>query len=418
LRIVVAALGSRGDVQPFLNLGVGLRENGHDVQMAVPENFMELVKEHGLGFVSIRGDFKKMLSSTEGRKFLKSKNPITFVSRIKKLSNELMQTMQDDIYDALDGADACVFSYLCGPVIDVAEKTRIPCFLGMVYPVLRTGEYPNLAVTLKNLGSHFNKWTYDLFTFFMWIAFGSICNNWRKTRLGLSKSPIFQRIEKSGIPILAAYSSYVVPKPTDWPVQAYVTGYWFPNVRDDWQATGELENFLASGPPPVCVTFGSMTDNEIDQITKLIKHTLKNERLRGIFVASWSGMGKAEAESNDFYYLESIPYNWLFPKVAAVLQHGGAGTLAATLEAGIPPIVLPFVGDQKFWAQQVYKLGVAPKPFRRSALNEKRLSSALRIAINDKSLRKKAYELGCSIRGENGVAAAIDIIHQYLGIKT
>jgi UDP:flavonoid glycosyltransferase YjiC (YdhE family) len=102
LRIVVAALGSRGDVQPFLNLGVGLRENGHDVQMAVPENFMELVKEHGLGFVSIRGDFKKMLSSTEGRKFLKSKNPITFVSRIKKLSNELMQTMQDDIYDALD----------------------------------------------------------------------------------------------------------------------------------------------------------------------------------------------------------------------------------------------------------------------------------------------------------------------------
>jgi len=129
-------------------------------------------------------------------------------------------------------------------------------------------------------------------------------------------------------------------------------------------------------------------------------------------------MGKTESESNDFYYLESIPYNWLFPKVAAVIQHGGAGTLAATLEAGVPSIVVPFAADQPFWAQQVYKLGVAPKPIRRRALNEKRLSSALRIAINDKYLRKKAYELGCSIRGENGVAVAIDIIHQYLGVKS
>jgi len=418
LRIVIAALGSRGDVQPFLNIGIGLSEKGHDVRIAASESFMELVKEHGLDFISIRGDFKKMLSSPEGRKFLKSKNPITFVSRIKKLSKELIQTMQDDIFDALDGADACVFSYLCGPVLDVAEKTGIPCFLGLVNPILKTGDHPHLAVTLKNLGSRLNKWTYDLFTIFMWIAFGSICNNWRKRRLGLPKAPILQRFEKQGIPILAAYSSYVVPKPADWPVQACVTGYWFPKVRDDWQAPRELENFLASGPTPVCITFGSMIDSEIDQITKLVKNTLKNEKLRGIFLEGWSGMGKTESESNDFYYLESIPYNWLFPKVAAVIQHGGAGTLAATLEAGVPSIVVPFAADQPFWAQQVYKLGVAPKPIRRRALNEKRLSSALRIAINDKYLRKKAYELGCSIRGENGVAVAIDIIHQYLGVKS
>jgi len=201
LRIVIAALGSRGDVQPFLNIGIGLSEKGHDVRIAASESFMELVKEHGLDFISIRGDFKKMLSSPEGRKFLKSKNPITFVSRIKKLSKELIQTMQDDIFDALDGADACVFSYLCGPVLDVAEKTGIPCFLGLVNPILKTGDHPHLAVTLKNLGSRLNKWTYDLFTIFMWIAFGSICNNWRKRRLGLPKAPILQRFEKQGIPI-------------------------------------------------------------------------------------------------------------------------------------------------------------------------------------------------------------------------
>jgi len=103
--------------------------------------------------------------------------------------------------------------------------------------------------------------------------------------------------------------------------------------------------------------------------------------------------------------------------VSTVVHHGGAGTLAATLRAGVPSIVVPFVADQPFWAQQVYKLGVAPKPIKKSALNEKCLSYALQIAINDKTLRKKARELAHLIRGEDGIATAIDIIHQYLGIK-
>ena len=134
-------------------------------------------------------------------------------------------------------------------------------------------------------------------------------------------------------------------------------------------------------------------------------------------MAGWSGIGKTEEGNNNFYYLESIPYDWLFPQVAAVVHHGGAGTLAAALRAGVPSIVVPFVTDQPFWAQQVYKLGVAPKPIKRSALNEKCLSYALRIAVNDKALRKKARELGNFILGENGIATAIDIIHQRLGIK-
>ena len=417
LRIVIVTLGSRGDVQPFLNLGIGLREAGHDVQVATAENFKDLVKEQGLNFIPLRGDIKKMLSSPEGRQFFKSKNPITFVHRMKRASTELLQTMQDDILKALDGADACVFSYLCGPVLDVAEKTGLPCFLGILNPVLATSEYPNFAVTLKNLGPHLNLLTYDLLQFIMWIAFGSIRDRWRKESLGLPKGPIFRRIEKQQIPVLAAYSSYVVPKPADWPEQAWVTGYWHKKVRDDWQPPRELENFLASGSPPVCVTFGSMIDNEKDRIVRLIKKTLENEGLRGILVAGWSGIGKTEEGNNNFYYLESIPYDWLFPQVTAVVHHGGAGTLAATLRAGVPSIVIPFVADQPFWAQQVYKLGVAPKPIKRSALNEKRLSYALRIAVNDKALRKKARELGVLIRGEDGIATAIDIIYQHLGIK-
>jgi len=103
LRIVIVTLGSRGDVQPFLNLGIGLREAGHDVQVATAEDFEDLVKEQGLDFIPLRGDIKKMLSSSEGRKFFKSKNPITLVQSMKRASTELLQTMQDDILKALDG---------------------------------------------------------------------------------------------------------------------------------------------------------------------------------------------------------------------------------------------------------------------------------------------------------------------------
>lgn len=383
MRIVIVALGSRGDVEPFLNLGIGLKEAGHSVQVATAENFKDLVKEEGLDFITIRGDIQKMLSSPEGRKFFQSKNPITLIHRMKTASTELLQTMQDDILRALDGAEACVFSYLCGPVLDVAEKTGLPCFLGLLNPILRARDFPHFAITLKNLGHHFNPLTYDLLQFIMWMAFGSTCNRWRKEKLGLPKAPIFHRIEKQKIPVLAAYSSKVVPKPADWPEQNTVTGYWFEKIHDGWQPPQELVNFLSSGSPPVCVTFGSMVDNETERLTRLVCNALIKERLRGILVAGWSGIGDMEAGNNNLICLKSIPYDWLFPQVAAVIHHGGAGTLASALRAGVPSIVIPFVADQPFWGQQVYNLGVAPKPIKRSMLNERSLSSALRIVIND-----------------------------------
>ena len=186
-----------------------------------------------------------------------------------------------------------------------------------------TSEYPNFAVTLKNLGPHLNLLTYDLLQFIMWIAFGSIRDRWRKEILGLPKGPIFRRIEKQKITVLAAYSSHVVQKPADWPEQARVTGYWYKKDGDDWQPPKELEDFLASGSPPVCVTFGSMIDNEKDRIERLIRRTLESEGLRGILVAGQSGIGKTEEGSNNFYHLKSIPYDWLFPQVSAVVHHGG-----------------------------------------------------------------------------------------------
>ena len=417
LRIAIATLGSQGDVQPFVALGLGLKAAGHEVRVATGVDFELLIRERGLEFAPIGGNIRAMLSTREGHQFIKSKNPITTVRRMRQVSTELIQTMQEDILKALAGADAAVFSYLSGPVIDVAEKTGLPCFLGLLQPLLRTGEFPHLAVSLRNLGRPLNRLTYDFFQLLMWAFFGNIGNRWRRERLGLPPVPRVRRIEKLRIPVLAAFSQRAVPKPLDWPEHAWVTGYWFMEANNDWRPSAGLADFLAAGPPPVCIGFGSMVDNEMDRMTELVKKSLARAGLRGILVGGWGALGKAERRDHTLCCLDSVPYDWLLPRVAAVVHHGGAGTIAASLRAGIPSVVIPFFSDQPFWARRIHMLGVGPRPIPRNRLTVKRLASALRVAVEDEGLRKRAAELGRAIREEDGVAQAVKIIHRHFGMK-
>jgi UDP:flavonoid glycosyltransferase YjiC (YdhE family) len=417
LRIAIVTLGSQGDVQPFVALGLGLKAAGHDVWVATGVDFEPFIRERGLEFVPIGGNLRATLSSREGRRFIRSNNPITAVRRMRKASTELIQTMQEDILKALARADAAVFSYLSGPVIDVAEKTGLPCFLGLLQPLLRTGEFPHPAVSLWNLGHPLNRLTYDFFQLLIWAAFGNIGNRWRRERLGLPPVPRVRRIEKLRIPVLAAFSPRAVPKPLDWPEHAWVTGYWFMEANNDWVPSAELTDFLAAGPRPVCIGFGSMVDNKMDRMTEVVKKSLAHAGLRGILVGGWGSSGKAGRKDHTLYYLDSVPYDWLFPRVSAVVHHGGAGTVAASLRAGVPSVAVPFFADQPFWARRIHLLGVGPRPIPRNRLTLKRLTSTLRVAVGDERLRQRAADLGRAIREEDGVAQAVRIIHRYLGIK-
>jgi sterol 3beta-glucosyltransferase len=112
------------------------------------------------------------------------------------------------------------------------------------------------------------------------------------------------------------------------------------------------------------------------------------------------------------FMIGSIPFGWLFPQMAAVVHHGGAGTTSIGLWAGVPAIVTPFMGDQPFWGQQIYKLGVGPRPIPRQRLTIDRLAESIRIAVSDTPIRKRAASLGERIRAENGVARAVAVIEQ------
>ena len=164
------------------------------------------------------------------------------------------------------------------------------------------------------------------------------------------------------------------------------------------------------GAPPVYIGFGSIgNDSSAAKTTEIVVDALKLSGQRGILATGWKGMSKIDNISKDIFILESAPHSWLFPKMAAVANHGGAGTTAAGLRAGIPSIVIPHSNDQFAWGRRVYELGVGSKPIPRKKLTAEKLSDAIKLVLT-KEIKDKAKNLGMKIQSENGAATAAMII--------
>lgn len=177
----------------------------------------------------------------------------------------------------------------------------------------------------------------------------------------------------------------------------------------DWQPPAALEDFLETGPLPVYVGFGSMPSQRPEDAAAMVVEALQRNGLRGVLYGGWGGL-RPEDLPEQIYVTGPVPHNWLFPRMAAIVHHGGAGTTAAGLWAGVPNIVTPFFGDQPFWGRQVHALGVGPQPIPRSKLTVDNLSEALHTVTTDTQLRERAAALGQRIRAEDGVARAVELI--------
>jgi sterol 3beta-glucosyltransferase len=178
-----------------------------------------------------------------------------------------------------------------------------------------------------------------------------------------------------------------------------------------WEPPKDLMDYLRAGPPPVYIGFGSMVNSSPEKTTDLVLQALARSGQRGVLSSGWGGLIKSSLPETVFM-TGSIPFSWLFPKLAAVVHHGGAGTTSMGLWAGVPSIVIPFMGDQPFWGQRVYELGVGPKPIPRQRLTVNLLAESIHCAVTDKAIQERATSLGERIRAENGVAQAVAIIEQ------
>ena len=416
MRIAIIALGSQGDVQPYVALGKGLRAVGYEVRLLTHENFEQLVTSGGLTFCPMQGNVQELIETPEMRKLTEKGNFITLTLRTAQETERVAIQWAQAGLEACRGMDLLIAGvgglYLA---LSFAEKLDIPLLQAFVFPFTPTKTFPGILFpqSIDRFGGTVNWLSHQALRQIIWQGSRSGDAAARKQVLNLPTSPFFgphQSPYLNRLPTLYGFSPAVIVKPSDWQ-NAHVTGYWFLDAASDWTPPPDLENFLQAGSPPVYIGFGSMGNRDPEETANLVLQALEKTGQRAILSAGWSGM-RTENLPNTAFLIKSVPHAWLFPRVAAVVHHGGAGTTAAGLRAGVPTIIIPFFGDQGFWGQRVADLGVGTAPIPRKQLTAERLAQAIQTAVSDRVMRERAAKLGEKIRSEDGVANAVTIIQK------
>lgn len=421
MRITILTIGSHGDVQPYVALGVGLQAAGHNVRLATHATYEELISSQGLDFAPLAGTPKEWHQREEGLAVHESgRNTIQLVRRSARLFRPLVADLLTDSWHACLGAEAIIYSPLGVGASDIAEKLGIPCYAAPLQPNFKTRAFPSPYVQLDlPSGGIYNLLTYTFVRHVKQLAWQSIqqqIDQWRQEILHLpprSSTGPDRGQSNQRIPFLYGYSPTVVPKPSDWPDWLHVTGYWFLNNSTGWQPPAALLDFLAAGPPPVYIGFGSMISRNPKVLTELVLKTLATTGQRAVLGTGWGGLSTNDLPDTAFK-VESVPHDWLFPQMAAVVHHGGAGTTAATLRAGVPSIIVPFFGDQFFWGKRVAQLGVGALPIPQKQLSVERLASAIYTTIGSQAMLARATALSQQIQEEDGVGRAVEAFHRHL----
>jgi UDP:flavonoid glycosyltransferase YjiC (YdhE family) len=419
MKIIIATLGSRGDVQPGIALSKGLQKAGHDVHLIVDSYFEAFVRDYGIDYSLWQLSFNETLKGEVGQVLMQSaENPVRFVRAYNDLLNLVLRQITLDLQDIVQPADLL----LCSPFVydalrALGEQWSVPIYPVCAQPLTRTRTFSSsVLLSSFNLGGVGNWLTHVLFEQVMWQSLRSTVNNGRQTIWNLPPLPFtgdMRWLYQDQQLVLYAYSSAVVPRPADWCNAKVVTGYWFLDCPSQWHPPADLVDFLQSGPPPVYVGFGSMMDNDVQQTTDIVLQTLTQSRQRGVLAAGWGGLSRRDLPDHVFM-IDDVPHDWLFPQMAAVVHHGGAGTTAAGLRAGVPAVIVPFFADQPFWGNRVAALNVGPKPILHRQLSVERLTQAMNEATHNPEMRRRAAALGVAIRAEDGVGTAVNALHQHL----
>lgn len=414
--ISIVASGSRGDVQPYVALGKGLKEAGYHVRLLASDDFETLVTGAGLVFCSTGEGIEAALQSDAWRKTIESGNFLAILARMRTEMQRGAARIAQRMPGLLVGSDLIVtgMAGMTG-VFSIADMLKIPVMEAYVFPFTPTQAFPSPLVPNLPVGGVFNRLSFHAMQQLLWQS-SKVADVKTRQVLGLPKGSFwgpFRSLARRSDPVVYGYSQHVLPRPDDWPPQQYVTGYWFLDEPSGWTPPPNLLAFLDAGDPPVYIGFGSMGNRNPQEAGQIALDALARSGQRGILASGWGGLQPADLPPT-VHLLSSIPHSWLFPRMAAVVHHGGAGTTAAGLRAGVPSIIVPFMGDQAFWGQRVAKLGVGPLPIPRKQLTGKRLADAISEAVANATLRQRANDVGQQLRAEDGIGTAVAVVDRFV----
>ncbi|MFF0465607.1 glycosyltransferase [Streptomyces mexicanus] len=403
MRILIAAAGSRGDVAPYTGLGAELRRAGYDVALAATDTCAPFVRKAGLEFRSLPADTRARGGVTGKRDLMRA--AAAFVS-------ELGQGFADAMGD---GVDLLLLSATTAPLgWHLTEATGTPSLGVYLQPTAPTGDFPPVVTGTRSLGRLVNRAT-GRFALRMADRVYEQAVARLRHRLDLpptSPSEMRRRQEQARWPVLHGFSPALVPRPSDWRSGLEVVGNWWPHHDADERLPADLEDFLHAGPRPVLIGFGSMASGDGERLSEIAVRALRRAGLRGILQA---GSAQLAADGDDVFTIGDVPHALLFPRLAAVVHHGGAGTSAAALRAGVPAVPVPVTADQPFWARRLAAFGAATDPIPFRSLTAERLADSLDRVVKQQVYSRAAARAAQHLQSEDGAGQVVKAVQQLTG---
>ncbi|GAA4116333.1 glycosyltransferase [Knoellia locipacati] len=410
MRVNIIAAGSRGDVQPMVALGVGLQRAGHTVTICAGDDFEGLVTGHGVGFVPAGLRIDELIASPLGVAWLgeSSRSPWHELAAMRRLVRSTVQEYAGAWVPLVGSADLWVSGFLTVHAVDAMVAVGGGRHVTTEFAPMRPSRegWAGLQPRLPRRGSLVNRLAGQALLHTVASVVG-IAGDEARAEMGLARTGrrgVLEAVRRT--PALLAASPVVVPPAPDWKGNPAVTGYWFLDEDPGFVPDPRLASWLADGPTAY-VGFGSMSTREARALGEVVARAARAAEVRVVLHS-----GSAGLESHDDEWVHAVgpvPHGWLFPRMAGVVHHGGAGTTGAALRAGVPQAVVAHIGDQPYWGRRVWELGVGARPVRRHALSQEWLTAVLRGFARGER-RSRAAVVGAEIRREDGVARAVELL--------
>ncbi|KAL4786590.1 hypothetical protein BJX76DRAFT_346113 [Aspergillus varians] len=448
LNIVIQVVGSRGDIQPFLAIGKLLKSHGHRVRLATHLAFRESVENEKLEFFNIGGDPAELMAFMVRNPGLMPDMRTIRSGAIRLRRREMKSIFSGcwrSCYETGDGtgiehhvaqdpweeevdyrnlpfvADVIIANPPGFAHLSCAEKLGIPLNMVFTMPWSATQAFPHPLANVQSQNTRpsvANFASYAIVEIMMWEGLGDLINRFRKRELGLDPLDAIRAPTMAArlqMPFTYLWSPALLEKPLDWGPNIDVVGFSTLPSPKDYTPPQDLQNFLKAGPTPIYIGFGSIVVDDPSALTTIIFDAVRQTGQRAIVSKGWGNIGADEADTPSIIMIDKCPHDWLFQHVSCVVHHGGAGTTAAGLALGRPTIIVPFFGDQPFWGSIVSRAGAGPDPIPYKRLTAEKLAEAIHTALKD-STRKKAAEIGESMREEQGAQNAVCSFYNHLDI--
>ena len=404
MKIILTAIGTQGDIEPFLAVGKILKEKGHQVICAFSEQFRELTESNELEFASLGSKLFDLHNSDAGKIAMGGgkglKKTFAFIKLAMKQTGPNKEK-ETKLYELIkqERPDRVLYNSktIC-PIIWEYKNSGKTTFLSP-FPYLHYVKGHSLLVFGKNYGEFFNKLTFKLYDFGAATA-ALTTKKWLHIQDKIKRTELKKIVRNRKF--IYTISPRLFPRPDYWESNIKVLGYHAVMKETDWKPKKELTEFIDKNEKILFITFGSMTNPEPERKTKIILEILERNKIATIINTASGGLVKpGNFNSELIYFVSQIPYDWVFPKMYAVIHHGGSGTTHLALKYGCATLIIPHFIDQFIWDEFILELGLGPKGIKISRITNKNLEPKVLELLNNKSFKERSERIGNQLGKED-----------------